>query len=69
MKLKLYLVSKKITVTEFANELGVSRNHLNGIVNERYKCGKSLAFKIEIKTGGEIKVEDLLNEKELACSA
>jgi len=30
---------------------------------------KAWAFKIEIKTGGEIKVEDLLNEKELACSA
>lgn len=60
MKLKLYLVENKITITEFAEKLGCSRNHLGEIMNGRRKIGRSLAQLIEIKTNGEVKAEDLM---------
>lgn len=60
MKLKLYLVEKRISITDFSKELGCSRMHLNDIVNDKRKCGKSLAQLIEIKTNGEVKAEELL---------
>jgi plasmid maintenance system antidote protein VapI len=60
MKLKLYLVENRISITDFSKELGCSRMHLNDIVNDKRKCGKSLAQLIEIKTQGEVKAEELL---------
>lgn len=60
MQLKIYLVKNKKTITEFADELGCSRNHLGEIMNGRRKIGSSLAKLIEIKTNGEVKAEDLL---------
>jgi len=62
MKLKLYLVENKISITSFSETLGCSRGHLNGIVNGKIKIGKSLAKLIEIKTNGKIKEKDLLGE-------
>ena len=60
MKLKLYLVEKRISITDFSNKIGCSRMHLNDIVNDKRKCGKSLAKLIEIATNGDVKAEDLL---------
>lgn len=60
MELKLYLVRNRISVTDFCKVLGCSRMHLNDIVNGKRKCGKSLAQLIEIKTHGEVKVDDLM---------
>lgn len=63
MKLKLYLVENRITVTDFSKELGVTRNYLSGIINGKLKCGKYLAQIIEMKTNGKIKAEELANVK------
>lgn len=60
MKLKLYLVENRISITDFSKEIGCSRMHLNDIVNDKRKCGKSLAKIIEMKTNGEVKAEELL---------
>lgn len=60
MKLKLYLVENRISITDFCKEIGCSRMHLNDIVNGKRKCGKSLALLIELKTNGKVTAQDLL---------
>jgi len=60
MELKVYLVRKRITVTDFAKKIGCSRSHLTEIVNGKRKVGKSLAMLIELATSGEVKSEELL---------
>ncbi len=64
MKLKLYLVENRISITDFSKQIGCSRMHLNDIVNDKRKCGKSLALLIELKTNGQVKAEELLKETE-----
>ena len=63
MELKIYLVKNRISITDFSKQLGCSRMHLNDIVNDKRKCGKSLAQLIEIKTNGEVKAKELLKEE------
>lgn len=36
----------KLTITDAAKALGVSRKHLSGFVNERVPCNKDLAMRI-----------------------
>ena len=60
MQLKIYLVKNKISIKDFADSIGCSRNHLGEIMNGRRKIGNSLAKLIEIKTNGEVKAEELL---------
>lgn len=60
MNLKIYLVKKKISITNFSKELGCSRGHLTGVVNGKIRIGSSLAQLIELKTNGEVKADDLM---------
>lgn len=60
MKLKIWLVINKITITAFAEEVGITRTHLGEIINGRRKSGSTLAKLIEIKTNGEVKAEELM---------
>jgi hypothetical protein len=60
MNLKIYLVKKKISITDFSKELGCSRGHLTGVVNGKIRIGSSLAQLIELKTNGEVKADDLM---------
>ena len=60
MELKLWLVKNKKKITDFANEIGVTRTHLGEVMSGRRKIGNSLAKFIELKTNGEVKAEDLL---------
>jgi DNA-binding transcriptional regulator YdaS (Cro superfamily) len=62
MELKIYLVRKKISITEFSKVLGCSRGHLNGVVNGKMRAGSALAKLIEIKTNGEVTAEEVLAE-------
>lgn len=62
MKLKLYLVENRISITDFCKELGCSRGHLTGIVNEKIKCSKTLAKLIEKITEGQVTMQELLKE-------
>lgn len=60
MDLKDYLYLKRMTINDFSELIGYSRNHISGIINGRLKPTKKLAMYIELKTNGEVKAEDLL---------
>lgn len=60
MKLKLYLAENRMTIKEFCEKIGYSRNQISGIVNEKLKPSIRLAKVIEEATNGEVKAEELL---------
>lgn len=60
MQLKLYLVKQRISIKEFSEMIGYSRNQISGIANEKLKPSPRLAKVIERATNGEVKAEDLL---------
>jgi len=61
MNLKTYIRDvRKITQEDAAKELGISRVHLNNIIN-LISPGVKLAKKIENWSYGVIKAQDLLN--------
>lgn len=60
MDLKDYLYLKRMTINDFSELIGYSRNHISGIINKRLKPTKKLAQYIEKMTDGEVKAEDLL---------
>lgn len=62
MKLKLYLAENRITIKEFCEQIGYSRNQISGIVNEKLRPSKRLAKVIEDATNGKVKSKDLLKE-------
>lgn len=61
MDLYVYLAMKRISVTDFAKKLMVSRSYFNQIVVGRMKPSKRLAKDIEEATKGEVTVEELLH--------
>jgi DNA-binding XRE family transcriptional regulator len=61
--LKEYLFYKRMTITDFAKMIGVSRHHISQITLNKYHPSKLLAEEIERKTEGEVKSEDLLKGK------
>lgn len=60
MTLRDWLYYKRMTITEFAQHMGICRTHANSIVNQRLRPGERLAKDIEQFTGGEITREELL---------
>jgi DNA-binding transcriptional regulator YdaS (Cro superfamily) len=64
MDLRTYLFQKRISVTDFAKNLGCSRVHLNGIINGSRKPSLLLSKSIERATNGEVKAEELMKIKE-----
>ena len=58
--LKIYLFEQEISVTEFAEQLDISRSHLYNIIKYRVGISTKLAEKIEEYTHGKIKKIDLL---------
>lgn len=64
MDLRDYLYLKRMTVQQFSELLGYSRNHISGIINGRLKPNKRLAKNIELATNGEVTAQELLKEKE-----
>lgn len=63
MDLDEYLFRKKISQIEFANELGISRNHLGEILRGRRSPSVKLAKKIEELTKGEVTKEEAMFPK------
>jgi transcriptional regulator with XRE-family HTH domain len=63
MDLDEYLFRKKISQTNFANELGISRNHLGEILRGRRSPSVKLAKKIEELTEGEVTKEEAMFPK------
>lgn len=62
MKLKVYLVLNKRSITDFSKHLGCTRDHLSRIINGSTRASKRLAKDIELATQGEVKAEDVLKE-------
>lgn len=60
MQLKLYLVKNRLTIKEFSDMIGYSRNQISGIANEKLKPSLRLAKVIENATNGEVTVEELM---------
>ena len=55
-----YLFENGFTKTEFAEALGIDRNHLHSIISGRRQPSIKLAKKIEEHTEGKISKEELL---------
>lgn len=64
MNLRDYLHFERISVTEMAKQLQISRSYLNRIVLEQMRPSKQLAKHIELLTNGKVKAKELLKEKE-----
>jgi len=64
MKLKTWLHENSISQRQFAVDLGVHWQHLNGVVNGSRHPSVKLAFKIEKLTNGEVSALELLKRKE-----
>lgn len=62
MKLKVYLVLKKISITDFSKHLRCTRDHLSRVINGSKRASKRLAKDIEEATNGEVKAEEILQE-------
>lgn len=61
MKLDEYLWRKKIKQADFAEKVGITRTWLGLVLRGQKKPGRFLAEKIELATGGQVKVEDLIS--------
>jgi transcriptional regulator with XRE-family HTH domain len=53
----------KITITEMADRLGITRAYLASILSGALRPGGPLAFRIEAETRGKIKAKDLITRK------
>lgn len=63
MDLREFLFRKKISITDFAKELMISRNYLNQICLGNQIPSPRLARDIERATKGEVTAKELLKEK------
>ena len=62
MKLKIWIISHNMTMTEFAKKIDVSRTYLSDVTRGTRKPSRRLAKDIEQATNGEVTVKDLLGE-------
>jgi len=53
----------KITITQMAERLGITRPYLASILAGKLRPGGPLAFRIEAETKGKIKAKDLILRK------
>ena len=60
MKLKEYLVTKKLTLDEASKQLGISLNYLYMLSSEKRSPGLRLAKEIEYWSHGMVSVDDLV---------
>ncbi|MHB1681001.1 MAG: hypothetical protein ACYCTB_10945 [bacterium] len=57
--IKTWCGNQHMSITEFAEKVGITKTHMFNIVWEKKSPSKKLALKIEKITNGEIKVSDL----------
>lgn len=62
MKLKVYLVLNKISITDFSKQLRCTRDHLSRVINGSKRASKRLAKDIEEATKGEVTSEEIISE-------
>lgn len=63
MKLKLYLVRKRMTIKEFSEAVNYSRNQISGVISGKLNASPKLAKIIEKATGGEVTAQEILNKE------
>jgi len=59
MNLQDWLYTNKMSVTEFAKSLGVSRDWISRIINKGVKPGDRLARDISLATEGKVTEQEL----------
>jgi len=64
MKLRMYLVKNRITVAKFSKMMGYNSSYFSQLLCGNKKFSKTAAILIEFLTNGEVKAEDVLNEKD-----
>lgn len=64
MILRKYLVDNRITITEFARLVGVSRAYMSQVTIGNLKPSKRLCRLIEIESNGHVKYEDFQGPQE-----
>ena len=63
MNLRDWLYDKKITITKFAKDLSVSRDHMNSIITGRHKTSARLAKDIVLATGGKVAPHEFADKR------
>ena len=63
MEIRDYLFQNRMTCSALARRLGVSPNHLRMIKNKHFKPSRKLAVEIEIATGGQVTLSELMGEE------
>jgi len=61
VKLKIYLLTNGITLTEFSNMIGYTRSFISRVINGHVSCSERFAKQIENATNGEVTMQDLKN--------
>lgn len=59
MKIKEYIDERRLTQEEAAKEIGVSRQYLCDIINNKAIPGRQVALKIVTWSSGMVKLKDL----------
>jgi DNA-binding transcriptional regulator YdaS (Cro superfamily) len=62
MRLDIWLRTKRITITDFAESMDMSRGHIQKICSGILKPSSKLARNIEKATNGEVTAKELLGE-------
>jgi DNA-binding transcriptional regulator YdaS (Cro superfamily) len=63
MELKDYLKSKKMKMTQFAKLVGYSYPQIRRVIHKERYASQRLAKVIELATGGEVTVKELVRER------
>lgn len=64
MKLKIWLITHKKTLGQFAEEIDYHRTYISRVCSGETKPGRKFAKAVERATNGEIKAEDLFDESD-----
>jgi DNA-binding transcriptional regulator YdaS (Cro superfamily) len=63
MNLKEYLFRNRLFAAEMARQLGINGNYFRLVVRGEARPGFELCLKIEMLTGGQVKLQDLRDDK------
>lgn len=58
--IKRYCKANQMSQREFARAVGLSEGFVSQLVNGHEKCGREAALQIEERTGGRIRLRELL---------
>lgn len=59
MNLREYLFFEKLSVTNFAKKIGISRTHLTAVISKKTRPSLHLSKLIEIETKGKVTLDEL----------